>query len=87
MMGPDRSRGQADAIDLQELVDDLSAQAEKTGELAERLGAESEELAGAGEKLIDDMAEHLATLREAAGLPSKEPDQLKARIKKRQRTQ
>jgi hypothetical protein len=33
------------------------------------------------------MAEHLATLREAAGLPSKEPDQLKARIKKRQRTQ
>jgi hypothetical protein len=72
-------------LDVEALLEKLRRDVKRTRSMADRLGAESRQLEGGGERLITNVAESLSTLRAIAGLPHKDADQFKQTIKERQR--
>jgi hypothetical protein len=78
------SDAQSPAVDLRTLLRTLRQDAERTRQLADRLSSESKGWEGSSERLIDDMAENLAALREFTGVPRKDAEHFKTTIKRRQ---
>lgn len=74
----------SDKIDIDVLVGELEAGAGKAQELSEALHAEPNLEKGSGDRLIQDIAVNLATMREAVGLSPADPEHFEKRIKRRQ---
>jgi hypothetical protein len=77
-------QGQPGSVDIDSLVADLKARAAEATELSAAIHAEPTLGEGIGDQLIADVAANLATMREAAGLPSRGAEQFAERIKRYQ---
>lgn len=72
-------------VDVDRLLEELKSELEETNAIVEQIGAEVTGARVSTERLIDDVAENLASMRLAAGLPPKDSDYFKSSISRRQR--
>jgi hypothetical protein len=72
------------AVDPKDLLKDLKELADKTKTLSENVQEAPIPAEGEGAQLISDISDHLATMREASGLPTKDATHFERRIRKRQ---
>jgi hypothetical protein len=69
--------------ELDALLAEIQKKTDDTGRLVDQLNAHSERLNLATDDLVTKVAENLSAARDAAGLPSKDPDDIKAAIDRR----
>jgi hypothetical protein len=72
------------AVDPKDLLIDLQELADEAQTLYENVQEAPVPTEGEGAQLISDIADHLATMREASGLPTKDATHFERRIRKRQ---
>jgi hypothetical protein len=70
--------------ELETLLAEIQKKTDDTARLVEQVNAHSERLNVATDDLVDKVAENLSAARQAAGLPAKDPDEIKAAIERRQ---